>query len=51
MQIEFDPEKNALNLRERGIDFEQARDFDWSSALIWRDTRQDYGEERFIALG
>ena len=51
MKIEFDPEKNDRNIRERGISFEQARDFDWDGALVWRDTRRDYGEERFIALG
>jgi uncharacterized DUF497 family protein len=34
-----------------GISFEQARDFDWDGALVWCDTRRDYNEERFIALG
>ena len=51
MEIEFDPEKNARNVRDRGISFDQAQEFDWDSALVWSDTRQDYGEERFIALG
>ncbi len=44
MEIEFDPEKNDRNVRERGISFEQARDFDWDGALIWRDSRRDYSE-------
>ncbi len=51
MEIEFDPEKNDRNVRDRGISFEQARDFEWDGALVWRDTRRDYSEERFIALG
>lgn len=51
MEIELDPEKNARNVRDRGISFDQAQEFDWDSALVWSDTRQDYGEERFIALG
>ena len=51
MEIEFDPEKSDRNVRERGISFEQARDFEWDGALVWRDTRRDYSEERFIALG
>jgi uncharacterized DUF497 family protein len=51
MEIEFDPEKNRRNIQERGIDFEQAQAFDWDTALVWPDTRQDYGEDRFIALG
>ncbi|MDO9046470.1 MAG: BrnT family toxin [Methylobacter sp.] len=45
MNIEFDSAKNEKNIIERGISFELA------TAKIWPDARQDYGEERFIALG
>lgn len=51
MKIEFDEAKNTKNIHERGIGFELAADFDLASAKIWPDTRKDYGEERFIALG
>lgn len=51
MKISFDPEKNEKNIAERGISFERAADFDWSSALIVEDDREDYGELRFQALG
>ncbi len=51
MKIEFDPAKNAKNILERGISFELAAEFDLATAKIWADTRKDYGEERFIALG
>jgi uncharacterized DUF497 family protein len=51
MKIEFDPAKNAKNIQERGISFDLATDFDLASAKIWPDTRKDYGEARFIALG
>jgi len=51
MEIEFDPEKNARNIRDRGMSFDQAQEFEWDSALVWPDTRRDYGEDRFIALG
>lgn len=51
MKISCDPKKNARNIAERGLSFEQARMFDWETAIIWEDTRRDYGEERFIALG
>jgi uncharacterized DUF497 family protein len=34
VEIEFDPEKDNRNIRERGIGFEQARDFDWDGALV-----------------
>lgn len=51
MNIEFDGAKNEKNIHERDISFELAADFDLASAKIWIDTRKDYGEERFIALG
>ncbi len=51
MNIEFDSAKNEKNIRERGISFELAAGFDLTTAKIWADTRKDYGEARFIALG
>jgi uncharacterized DUF497 family protein len=51
MNIEFDSAKNLKNVHERGISFELAADFNLATAKIWPDTRKDYGEERFIALG
>lgn len=51
MKIDFDFAKNEKNIRERGINFEQAADFDLTTAKIWPDTRKDYGEARYIALG
>jgi hypothetical protein len=49
--ISFDPAKSQRNLRERGISFQRARLFEWSSALIVEDTRRDYGERRYRAIG
>jgi uncharacterized DUF497 family protein len=51
MEIEFDPEKSAKNVELRGLSFDLVADFDFDSALVARDTREDYGEDRFIALG
>ena len=51
MKISYDPRKSARNVAERGLSFELAEAFEWDSAVIWQDTRRDYGEERFIALG
>lgn len=51
MAITYDPKKNEKNIRERGISFDRAVEFDWSGALIVEDTREDYGEPRFQALG
>ncbi len=51
MKIEFDPDKNQRNIAERQLSFELAEEFEWETALIWEDKRQDYGETRFSALG
>lgn len=51
MKIEFDPAKNERNVRERGLSFERVREFDFDTAMIRIDLRNDYGEPRFIALG
>lgn len=51
MRIRFDPAKNERNVRDRGLSFERAADFDFSSALIAVDDRKEYGEVRYVALG
>ncbi|HES76323.1 MAG TPA: BrnT family toxin [bacterium] len=51
MKISYDPVKNAKNISERGLSFERAADFDFSSAFIVEDKRRDYGEVRYRALG
>jgi len=51
MRIEYDPAKNARNLRRRGLSFELVTGFDWGTADIQEDTRYDYGEQRFQATG
>jgi uncharacterized DUF497 family protein len=48
--IEFDPAKSAKNERERGLPFELAADLEWDRAMIARDERFDYREERLLAL-
>jgi hypothetical protein len=49
--IEFDPEKSAKNLRERGIGFDRFADLDLDAAFIVEDTRRDYGERRTRVFG
>lgn len=51
MDVGFDPAKDARNIASRGLSFARVVDFDWSSALVKEDTRRDYGERRFQALG
>lgn len=51
MLITFDARKSAHNQLTRGLSFERATDFDFSSASIAEDIRQPYPEKRFVALG
>lgn len=51
MKINYDPAKNIKNIKERSLSFELAGEFNFESALVWQDIRNDYGELRFNALG
>lgn len=51
MYIEFDSHKNETNIRDRGLSFELAANFDFETAVFEQDTRREYGEIRFRALG
>jgi hypothetical protein len=51
MQITFDAVKDALNVSKHGVPLSEAEKLEWDEALIWQDTRRDYGEVRMIALG
>ena len=51
MRFEWDPAKNRRNVRDHGIDFGDAMAvFDGPTWERW-DDRQDYGEERWVAIG
>jgi uncharacterized DUF497 family protein len=51
MRITYDPEKNQRNIQERGLSFDEVENLDWGTALILKDERHDYGEERYRVLG
>jgi uncharacterized DUF497 family protein len=51
MKVSFDQAKSERNIRERGLSFELAEEFDFETALYQPDIRRDYGEERMRALG
>ena len=51
MLIEFDPTKDALNTAKHGVSLAEAKGFEWETAVLWLDTREDYGEDRMGALG
>jgi uncharacterized protein len=50
MQIEFDPVKDASNQAKHGVSLALAAELEWDDALVWMDTRYEYGELRMIAL-
>ena len=51
MRFTYDPAKSERNIAERALAFDLAEDFEWNTALIAEDTRQDYLERRYQAIG
>jgi len=51
MHFEWDKAKNAINIRKHGIDFADVKDMFNHPMLTLLDNRDDYGEERWIAIG
>jgi uncharacterized DUF497 family protein len=51
MMIAFDPRKAARTLAERNLRFEDARIVFGGIYYTFEDTRQDYGERRFLSVG
>ena len=49
MGIAYDPTKNERNILERGLSFERAADFDFSTAIFITEVRK--GETRRVAVG
>jgi hypothetical protein len=49
MGISYDPTKNDRNLKERGLSFERAADFDFATATFFTEIRK--GEIRRVAVG
>jgi uncharacterized protein len=50
MEFEFDSVKSAKNANERGLPFELAAELEWRRAVVFKDDRFMYGEERLIAF-
>ena len=50
MRVTFDPAKNARNIAERDLPFEQVADLAWETAILQEDRRKDYGETRVRVL-
>lgn len=49
MKVSFDPLKNERNIRERGLSFLRAGDFDFESAITMPELRN--GELRWVSVG
>lgn len=51
VRYDWDERKRTANLAKHGVDFNEALDFDWHSAIEALDDRHDYSEHRWVALG
>jgi len=51
MDFTWDEAKNRANIRKHGFDFADAEEMFRGLLLVPPDTREDYGEERWIGLG
>ena len=51
MNFEWDEQKNEANIHKHGFDFTDAWEIFESPMLTAPDTREDYGEERWIGIG
>ena len=51
MNVTLDQAKDAANLAKHGVSLTEAAGFEWGTAVVWPDTRRDYGEARMVALG
>lgn len=51
MEFEWDDAKRAKNTAKHGVDFTFAARVFSGDTLTARDTRNDYGEDRFTTLG
>lgn len=50
MKLDWDEDKRERALRERRLDFADVASAEWDDALTAEDTREEYGERRFVSL-
>ncbi len=48
---DWDDVKRSANIRDHKVDFTAAEEFDWDTAFVHVDEREDYGELREVAIG
>ncbi len=51
MKFEWDERKRRRVIEERGVDLLRAAQIFRNPVLTVRDTRRDYGEDRFVSIG
>jgi len=51
MELTWDEKKNEQNIRKHGFDFAEAKQVFDSVLISSLDDSQDYGEDRWIAIG
>lgn len=51
VQVSYDAAKNERNIRNRGLSFDRAAEFDFETAAYFVDGRKQYAEVRRIAVG
>ena len=51
MDFEWDERKRLANIRDHGLDFEEAKRMFEGPMLVALDTREDHGEDRWIGVG
>lgn len=51
MRFVWDEQKNQTNIRSRNLDFADARKVFQRPVLRRLDTREEYGEDRWIGVG
>jgi uncharacterized DUF497 family protein len=51
VKFEWDEEKNRENVEKHGLSFADAREIFDTPLLAAPDTREDYGEDRWVAIG
>ncbi|CAM3694977.1 BrnT family toxin [Polynucleobacter antarcticus] len=50
MKLTYHSTKDESNFKKHGVSLAKAEFLDWDDALSWADNRNDYSEERRIAL-
>jgi Uncharacterized protein conserved in bacteria len=51
MKFEWDKAKDRANIRKHGYSFADAEEMFRGALLVRPDTREDYGEERWLGIG